>query len=910
MSDLVSKCILRVELDDSVGTEEQVHGAEGIDSTFLSVKNSRGQRKVKDITVETFASRLNKPSEDLGILPPDSREIGAMRGEMMSDDVREIGFFSGNPFVEITKGILHLYKEDTLSNREEILTLCLLGVPNSMTCHDLLSFTAPCHEEIAHIRVLRDSSPNQYMVLLIFRKHLAAKEFYETFNGVSFNSLEPETVCRIVWVSRVEWAHNGLPPPGHTELPTCPVCLERMDESIDGVLTILCNHAFHANCLEQWSDSTCPVCRCVQSPEQAESSECENCGRMGPDALWICLICGHVGCGRYQGGHAASHSRESGHCYALQLGSHRVWDYKGDNFVHRLLQNKADGKIVAAEGPQTESEGAQEKVDSVQLEFTYLLTSQLEEQRIYFEEKLVQLDNQASLEAKMLHEKLIVLADENKHMKSKLMNLTKEKQTAEKKLGQQNARLTVLMTELNEEKQLGKALRGNQQQWQAKVTQLEEKLVGLKVSKEKELGELQEQLRDLMFYIDAQQVIAKSNEHEDIAGVSLDKRCIASLAALSETHQQIYKTCRDFANAELKPSAASTDKEHRYPQEQVKKMGELGLMSIEIPEKYGGTGLDSLAYAIAMEEISRGCASAGVIMSAHNSLYLGPINKWGNEKQKEKYIRPFTDGTKVGAFALSEPGNGSDAGAASTTARSETDYYILNGTKAWITNAYESEAIVVFATTDKGLKHKGISAFLVPKPIAGLELGKKEDKLGIRGSSTCSLIFEDCKIDKENLLGTTGFGFKIAMETLDSGRIGIAAQALGIAKSSLEVAVDYATKRSTFGKPLTKFQLIQSKLATMATQLDAARLLTWRACWLKNNKKPYTKEAAMAKLAASQAATHLSHQCIQILGGMGYVTDMPAERYYRDARITEIYEGTSEIQQLVIAGNLLKEMGY
>ncbi|XP_017779452.1 PREDICTED: short-chain specific acyl-CoA dehydrogenase, mitochondrial [Nicrophorus vespilloides] len=386
-------------------------------------------------------------------------------------------------------------------------------------------------------------------------------------------------------------------------------------------------------------------------------------------------------------------------------------------------------------------------------------------------------------------------------------------------------------------------------------------------------------------------------------------RGIASLSALSETHQMLQKTCRDFADAELKPIAAQVDKEHLYPKEQIKKMGDLGLMAVAVSEEYGGTGLDYLAYSIAMEEISRGCASAGVIMSVNNSLYIGPVDKFGNKAQKEKYIKPFATGDRVGCFALSEPGNGSDAGAASTTAKESDGGYILNGTKSWITNGFESEAAVVLATTDKSQKHKGISAFVIPKPIAGLELGKKEDKLGIRGSSTCLLIFEDCKVPKECLLGKPGEGFKIAMMTLDAGRIGIASQALGIAQASLEVAVEYASKRLAFGKPLTKLQTIQNKLAEMSLQLESARLLTWRAAWLKDNHKPYTKEAAMAKLAASEAATLLSHQCIQILGGMGYVSDMPAERHYRDARITEIYEGTSEIQKLVIAGNLLKEMG-
>lgn len=309
-----------------------------------------------------------------------------------------------------------------------------------------------------------------------------------------------------------------------------------------------------------------------------------------------------------------------------------------------------------------------------------------------------------------------------------------------------------------------------------------------------------------------------------------------------------------------------------------------------------------------MEEISRGCAATGVIFSVHNSLYFGPILTWGTDDQKQKFVQPYLTGERTGCFALSEPGNGSDAGAASTMAVLKGDKYIINGTKSWITNAYEAEAAVVFATTNKELKHKGISAFLVPKSSPGFSLGKKEDKLGIRGSSTASLIFEDCEIPRENLLGELGFGFKIAMKTLDAGRIGIAGQALGIAQASLECAVDYATKRTAFGKPISKLQAIQSKIADMSLRIEASRLLTWRAAWLKDNGHNYTKEAAMAKLSASETATFCSHQAIQILGGMGYVSDMPAERHYRDARITEIYEGTSEIQRLVIAGAVLKEL--
>ncbi|KAM5238704.1 short-chain specific acyl-CoA dehydrogenase, mitochondrial isoform 3-T3 [Ctenodactylus gundi] len=359
---------------------------------------------------------------------------------------------------------------------------------------------------------------------------------------------------------------------------------------------------------------------------------------------------------------------------------------------------------------------------------------------------------------------------------------------------------------------------------------------------------------------------------------------------LPETHQMLRQTCRDFAEKELVPIAARVDKEHLFPAAQVKKMGELGLLAMDVPQELGGAGLDYLAYAVAMEEISRGCASTGVIMSVNNSLYLGPILKFGTLEQKQQWVTPFTSGDKIGCFALSEPGTmglgqGGRRGRALAAARPFPGV----------------EARSVLPELEAG-----ISAFLVPMPTPGLTLGKKEDKLGIRASSTANLIFEDCRIPKENLLGEPGMGFKIAMQTLDMGRIGIASQALGIAQAALDCAVSYAESREAFGAPLTKLQGIQFKLADMALALESARLLTWRAAMLKDNKKPFTKEAAMAKLAASEAATAISHQAIQILGGMGYVTEMPAERHYRDARITEIYEGTSEIQRLVIAGHVLR----
>ncbi len=381
---------------------------------------------------------------------------------------------------------------------------------------------------------------------------------------------------------------------------------------------------------------------------------------------------------------------------------------------------------------------------------------------------------------------------------------------------------------------------------------------------------------------------------------------------LSDTHEDIRKIARKLADDLLAPLAAKHDREHLFPAEQVKKLVELGFMGVAISDEDGGSGLDALAYAIAMEEVSRGCASTGVVMSVNNSLYCDPVSKYATPEQKKVWLAPFASGEKLGCFALSEPGNGSDAGAASCTAVLVNDPELgecweLNGTKAWITNAHEANAAIVFATTDKAAKHKGISAFLVAAGTKGFSLGKKEDKLGIRASSTSNLIFEGCRIPKANMLGEPGQGFKIAMGTLDGGRIGIAAQALGIAQAALDASVAYAKERTAFGAPIEKLQAIQFKIADMALKIESSRLLTWRAAMLKDQGARYTKEAAMAKLAASEAATYVAHQAIQIFGGNGYVTEYPVERHYRDARITEIYEGTSEIQRLVIGGAVLKD---
>jgi butyryl-CoA dehydrogenase len=376
---------------------------------------------------------------------------------------------------------------------------------------------------------------------------------------------------------------------------------------------------------------------------------------------------------------------------------------------------------------------------------------------------------------------------------------------------------------------------------------------------------------------------------------------------LSEEQRLVQETAAQFAKNEELPKAAEIDHNHRHPKELVKRMAELGLLGIAVPEEYGGSGIDAVAYVLALEEISRACASTGVIMSVNNSLVCDPILKFGTEAQKQKYLTPLASGQKLGCFALSEPEAGTDSAAQKTTSKKVGNEWVLNGVKNWITNGPVADTCVLFTMTDASKGNKGITAFILPMDAKGVRCGPPDKKLGIRGSQSCQIFLDDVKLPEENLLGEVGQGFKVAMSTLDGGRIGIAAQALGIARASLEDALAYAAERKTFGKPIFQHQAIQFKLADMATELDAARLLTWRAATLKDAGVRYTMESSMAKVFASEVANRAAKEAVQIFGGNGYVEDFPVERHYRDAKITEIYEGTSEVQRLVIAGNLLKE---
>ncbi len=375
--------------------------------------------------------------------------------------------------------------------------------------------------------------------------------------------------------------------------------------------------------------------------------------------------------------------------------------------------------------------------------------------------------------------------------------------------------------------------------------------------------------------------------------------------ALTESQALVQRTARSFATEKLLPIAHDIDEQGRVPAAILAEMASLGFMGVYVPEELGGAGADAVSYILASEEINRACASTGVIMQSHNSLACDPILQWGTQAQKERWLRPLAQGKKLGCYALSEPASGSDAAGLQMTAKRDGSGWVLNGTKNFITNGVSADVVVTFAQTQPGSRHKGIAAFVVDKPTKGLTVGRVEQKLGIKGSDTAQLVFEDVRVGDDQRLGEVGQGFKIALSALDGGRIGIAAQAIGIGRACLEDSLAYAKERQAFGKPIAELQAIQWMLADMATEVDAARLLAWRAATLKDRGEPYVAEAAIAKLFASDVAMKSARNCVQIFGGYGYLKDFPAERHYRDAKITEIYEGTSEIMKLIIAEDML-----
>jgi len=374
---------------------------------------------------------------------------------------------------------------------------------------------------------------------------------------------------------------------------------------------------------------------------------------------------------------------------------------------------------------------------------------------------------------------------------------------------------------------------------------------------------------------------------------------------LSDDHKMIQKTVREFAEKEIKPLAHEIDQSGEFPRESVRKAAELGFTGVYVPEAYGGAGLDHIAQTIVIEEISRVCASTGVILSVCTTLFCDPILRFGTEEQKQTYVTPHARGEKIGCYCLTEPQAGSDAANQKTTAVRKGDCYILNGTKAWVTNGSVADTAIVYAVTDPTKGPKGISAFIVETGFEGFQVAKEEKKMGINATATAEISLQDCKVPAKNLLGEEGIGFKIALRTLDDGRVGIAAQATGIAQGALDEALGYSQERVQFGQPISNFQAVRFMLADMATEIEAARLLLRRAAWMQDNAKRYTVEASVAKLFASEMAQRVCHKAVQIHGGYGYSRDYAVERMYRDQRITEIYEGTSEIQRLVIARNLL-----
>jgi len=374
---------------------------------------------------------------------------------------------------------------------------------------------------------------------------------------------------------------------------------------------------------------------------------------------------------------------------------------------------------------------------------------------------------------------------------------------------------------------------------------------------------------------------------------------------LNEEQRMIRAMVRDLAREVMLPTAAERDTSKEFPAENIKKMGDLGLMGMSIPPEYNGAGVDTISYSLALQEIGYACASTAVIMSVHNSVSCGPIYRFGSDFLKEKYLKPLAAGQFLGCFALTEPGAGSDPASQKSTAKRDGDSYILNGTKAFVTSGKNADVVVATAYTDRSKRHRGISAFVLEKGLPGFIVGPEEDKMGQRASDTTSLIFEDCRVPAENLLGEEGDGFIIAMTALDEGRIGIASMSVGIGQACLDAAIGYAKEREQFGRPISKFQGIRWMIADMAVQIEASRLLTFNAAAMKDRGERFTAEASMAKLFASEMANKVAYQALQIHGGYGYSKEYPVERYYRDARVTTIYEGTSEVQRIVIANNII-----
>ncbi|XP_059400339.1 BRCA1-associated protein [Carassius carassius] len=477
-----------------------------------------GSRVMSDMVIESFqpSAGLQNSSSDLKSTDDGDGEAKDQTDESRTPDSPskqlpdQISFFSGNPSVEIVHGIMHLYKTNKMTSLTEDVRrsamLSILTVPTTMTSHDLMKFLAPFNDVMEHMKIIRDSTPNQYMVLVKFRSQADADSFYTACNGRQFNSIE-DAVCQLVYVERVEVIKSeegaSLPVMDLTELPKCTVCLERMDESVNGVLTTLCNHSFHSQCLQRWEDATCPVCRYCQTPEPVEENKCFECGVQ--ENLWICLICGHIGCGRYVSRHAYKHFEETQHTYAMQLTNHRVWDYAGDNYVHRLVASKTDGKMV-----QYECEGdtcQDEKIDALQLEYSYLLTSQLDSQRIYWENKIVHLEKDTAEEINNMKAKFKETIDKCDSLERKLNELIKERQSIEKKCSQLNNKVVKLGQELREEQEMNRCLRANQTQLQAQLQEEERRALETAANKDGQIAELQEQLRDVMFYLETQQQI-------------------------------------------------------------------------------------------------------------------------------------------------------------------------------------------------------------------------------------------------------------------------------------------------------------------------------------------------------------------------------------------------------------------